>query len=304
MKEIFRITIGLTISCLVAAVIMGSVFAITDKAKKHNEHVNVQDTMLGLLGFNKDKPAPRDLRFFSIYRYTLDDSGATRLAYMVPVLDGGKEKYELVVITPAGEFVERFPLKINPEAANEGHERELALRSVLRPSTGLSFADSAILAVKGKERLAYLLPSEFPGFKTFIKVILALDPMFTVIGLEIMEHEEDPGLGAEIVQPYFKHQFRGKSFDRLRELKVIKEPLPDEYKTALEKKAPDKGGLSKADLETLRDKYRDEDIYAITGATISSNAVTSGVINAAKKFSYRLKTLEKVIAAQRLAVSF
>ena len=49
MKQILRITIGLTISCLFAALVMGSVFTLTDKAKKHNEHQNVQDTMLELL---------------------------------------------------------------------------------------------------------------------------------------------------------------------------------------------------------------------------------------------------------------
>ena len=51
MKQILRITIGLTISCLFAALVMGSVFTLTDKAKRHNEHQNVQDTMLELLGY-------------------------------------------------------------------------------------------------------------------------------------------------------------------------------------------------------------------------------------------------------------
>jgi len=40
MNQIIRITFGLTISCLIAAIFMGSVFIVTDKAKKHNEHLN------------------------------------------------------------------------------------------------------------------------------------------------------------------------------------------------------------------------------------------------------------------------
>ena len=50
MKEIMRITIALTVSCLIAAAVMGLAFVVTAKAKKHNEHMNVQQTMLELLG--------------------------------------------------------------------------------------------------------------------------------------------------------------------------------------------------------------------------------------------------------------
>jgi electron transport complex protein RnfG len=300
MKEIPRITIGLTVSCLIAAVIMGSVFALTDKAKRHNEHVKVQDTMVGLLGYGKGNPPPRNLRLVSIYRYTIEEEGSIRLGYMVPVTGASKEGYELVVITPAGEFLEKRPLGISFEAANEAVEREAALKEALKPSASFSFADSVIVALRGKDRIAYLLPSEFPGFKTFVKVIVALDKGFSVMGLEIMEHEEDPGLGAEITQPYFKNQFRGKPFERLKELKVTKDPLPDEYKKALE----GKGGISREEMEALRARYADKDIYAITGATISSKAVANGVVNAAKKFSYRLKTLERVIAQQKIAAAF
>ncbi|MDZ7697808.1 MAG: hypothetical protein U5R49_13095 [Deltaproteobacteria bacterium] len=53
MKEIIRITVALTISCLMAGLLMGSVFIITDKAKKHNEQVNEHRTMLQLIGYSK-----------------------------------------------------------------------------------------------------------------------------------------------------------------------------------------------------------------------------------------------------------
>ena len=72
MKEIIRITLGLTVSCLVAAFVMGTVFAVTDRAKKHNEHLNVQETMFGLLGYSKSRPAPSQLKLFTIYRYSID----------------------------------------------------------------------------------------------------------------------------------------------------------------------------------------------------------------------------------------
>ena len=45
MKNIFTIIIRLTLSCLVAAFVMGLFFVLTSKAKKHNEHVNEEKTM-------------------------------------------------------------------------------------------------------------------------------------------------------------------------------------------------------------------------------------------------------------------
>ncbi|MBW1740538.1 MAG: FMN-binding protein [Deltaproteobacteria bacterium] len=304
MKQILRITIGLTISCLIAGSIMGLVFTITAKAKKHNEHLNVQETMLALLGYTKANPAPSDLRFHSVYRYIIEDGEAKYIGYMVPVKKGATEGYELVVINLAGKFVEKLEVPISPEAAIEEGERETALKTVLRHPKTFTYADTTIIARLGDKQLAYLLPGEFPGFKTFISVMLALDPNFKILGLEIMEHEEDPGLGAEIEQEYFKNQFKGKSFEKVKRLKVIKEPLPDKYKRYLETKKWKKGMFSEQEIESIRSKYQDHDIYALTGATISSRSVTNGVKNIIKKFAYRMGKLNKVIASQHIAVTF
>lgn len=304
MKEIIRIVVSLTISCLIAAFVMGTVFAITDKAKKHNEHLNVQETVLGLLGYNKANPAPSDLRLFTVYRYIIEDDKTKNLGYMVPVAREGKEGYELLVINLMGEFVERLSLDMQPEKAAEEPERKSALRAVIKPSKIFTYADSTIIAKLGEKRLAYLLPGEFPGFKTFIEVMLALDPSFKIIGLEIMEHEEDPGLGGEIEQAYFKNQFKEKSFEKVKELKVVKEPLPDEYFKYLESKKAKEGLISEKEIEEIKSKYQDRDIYALTGATISSSAVTVGVKNIIKKFAYRVNILDSVIAGQKVPVAF
>lgn len=304
MKEIIRITTGLTVSCLIAAFVMGSVFAVTDKAKKHNEHLNVQETMFGLLGYSKANPAPSDLKLFSVYRYIIESGDAKNLGYMIPVTKGNEEAYELLVINLEGEFVGRFNLDISPERAAEAQERKSALEAVLRPPETFTYADSAIIAKLGDRRLAYLLPGEFPGFKTFIKVMLALDPSFKIVGLEIMEHEEDPGLGGEIEQEYFKNQFRDKSFEKVKELKVVKEPLPEDYKRYLETKKWEESLISEEEIKTIRGTYQDHDIFALTGATISSRAVTAGVKNIAKKFAYRIGTLDSVIMHHNIQAAF
>ena len=304
MKQILRITIGLTISCLIAALVMGSVFTVTDKAKKHNEHQNVQDTMLELLGYTKANPAPSDLKLYAIYRYIVEEGEEKYLGYMTPVQRGNKEGYQFLLITLAGKFSESYDVHISPEEAIEVPDREKALKAVLKPPKRFNYADSTIIAKLGEKRLAYLLPGDFPGYKTFINVMLALDPTFKILGLEIMEHEEDPGLGAEIEEEYFKNQFKGKTFKKVRELAVIREPLPEEYMKYLEKYKGEKGAFTEEEIESIRSKYQDQDIYALTGATISSEAVTNGVRGIIKRFAYRVGIVDGVIAEQKIPVAF
>jgi len=304
MKQIIRITVGLTISCLIAALVMGSVFVITDKAKRHNEHVNVQQTMLGLLGYSTSHPAPPELKLYSIYRYIFTDGNVNTLGYVLPVLKGGGVGYQLMEMDLDGGFVAQYPLDLAPEDASESAERSAALRKAIKPPKTFSYADATIVAKLGEKRLAYLLPGEFPGFKTFIHVMLALDPSFEILGLEITEQEEDPGLGAEIKQDYFKNQFKGKSFKKIKELHVVKEPLPEEYKAYLESQKGKESPIPKAELDVIRSRYQDKDIYALTGATISSKAVTDGVKNMVAKFAYRINRLDKVISARNIPAVF
>ena len=305
MNEIIKITYRLTLSCLIAAFVMGAVFTVTDKAKKHNEHLNVQETMFDLLGYSKNNPAPSDLKLYNVYRYIIEEGGGNKyLGYMVPVEKQGKERYILVTISLKGEFLTQYEMDISPEEAIEAPERDKALKAVLKPPKDFSYADTTIIAKLGDKRLAYLLPGEFPGFKTFISVMLALDPDFNILGLEIMEHEEDPGLGGEIEQEYFKNQFKDKTFKKVKELQVVKEPLPQDYRRYLETQKRGKGVFSREEIERIRSKYQDHDIYALTGATISSKAVTAGVKNMVKKFAYRVKMLDNVIANQNVPIVF
>jgi electron transport complex protein RnfG len=276
---------------------MGAAFVVTDKSKKQNEHNNVQKTMLGLLGYSKQKPAPQELKFYPVYRYIMEEKGTTYLGYMVPVKTADHESYELLMLTLEGTLAQRFPLNISLEKAIVASERQNALQAALKAGMTFTYQDQTIIARLGDKRVAYLLPGEFTGFKTFIKVMLALDPQFDIVGLEIMEQEEDPGLGAEIKQNYFRNQFQNKSFERLKSLEVVKEPLPDDYRRYLE--ASDT--LNAGALEAIRSKYRDKDIYALTGATISSRSVTNGVKNIVKRFAYRIKILDEVIAGQQIS---
>ncbi len=296
MKEIIRIILGLTIPCFLAAMIMGGAFIITDKPKKQNEYNNTQATMLGLLGYGRQNPVPEELKLYPVYRYIVEEDGETYLGYMVPVNASNHEAHEFLMLDLEGRLIQRVPLDISINEAIEDSGRQKILGERLKAGIAFTYQDRIIVARLGEKRMAYLLPGEFTGFKTFIKVMLALDPEFDIVGLEIVEHEEDPGLGAEIEQDYFKNQFKDKAFERLKNIGIVKEPLPDDYRRYLE----DPDTLSAEELEGIRNQYLDKDIYALTGATISSRAVTNGTKNLVKRFAYRIRILDEVIAGNKI----
>lgn len=301
MKDILTIVFRLTVSCLLAGLVMGATFVFTNKAKLHNAEVREQKVMLGLLGYSAGQAAPVSLKLHPVYRYLVNAGGASSIGYLVPTT--GEAGYVFVNLGLDGNFLGKEPVRLEAAKAGEESERAAAIIAALGPGKEAHYADQTVVVTENGARRAYLLPGEFPGFKTFIKVILAVDPAFTVTGLEIMEHEEDPGLGGEIVQGYFKNQFRGKTYEALKKLGVVKEPLPEEYRRVLENDL--KGGtIGAAEVAQVEASYADKDIYALTGATISSRSVTNGVKSIVNKFAYRVGILDRVLQEQQIVVPF
>jgi electron transport complex protein RnfG len=298
MKDIITIIIRLTLSCILAGIVMGATLIFTSNAKKHNEHANEQKTMFALLGYTKDNPAPETSAIHEAYRYVVTEGETLSVGYLVPLADKG---FTFVTIDLDGKFLAATPVDISRALVIEEKERNKVIGAALGVDTSLRYADKTIIVTDNGQRIAYLLPGAFPGFKTFISMMLALDPSFTILGLEIMEHEEDPGLGGEIEQDYFKNQFKGKSFAALKKLEVVKTPIPTDYLKALEAK---KSGMSEADVAAIKEQYLDRDIYALTGATISTVAVTNGAKAIVKKFAYRISILDNVLNEQQIAVPF
>lgn len=303
MKDIFTIIFRLTVSCLLAGLVMGATFVFTNKAKLHNAEVREQKVMLGLLGYSGGKSAPASLKLHPVYRYLVNGGGGSSIGYLVPTGNGGEAGFVFVNLGLDGNFLGKEEVRLEPHKAGEANERQAAIVAALGSGRECRYVDQTIIATENGQRKAYLLPGEFPGFKTFINVILAVDPAFTVTGLEIMEHEEDPGLGGEIVQGYFKNQFRGKTYEALKVLGVVKEPLPEEYRRILEN---DQNGTSigAAEVAQVEASYSGKDIYALTGATISSKAVTNGVKGIVNKFAYRISILDRVLQEQQIVVPF
>jgi len=303
MKQVPDIIFRLTLSCVLAATVMGGVFMLTNSAKLHNEHANKQNVMLGLLGYDSNNPAPDSMKLFNLYRYILSRGEEKFLGYIVPIKGVSNETYQLLMIDLEGKFADKFDLSIAPGKISDAGERDKALAIDLPEGLDFFFAEESIIVNDAGQRQAYLLPGQFPGFKTFIKVILALDPELSVLGFEVLEHEEDPGLGGEIEKDYFKNQFVDKSLEEMKSIKVIKIPLPVEYRQYLEQEKLEIEMLE-AEQKALKEKHHDDDIYALTGATISTDAVTIGLKNMLKKFAYRLLILDKIIDEQSIPVAF
>jgi electron transport complex protein RnfG len=303
MKEIIKITVSLTAVCLAAALILGAVFAKTEHARKAIEEKQKDETIQSLLGYGPGKKAaPADLKIFPVYRYVIKDKkGPIVLGYLVPLKDKG---HVLVQIDLSGKPLKAVPVQGSAiELADRGM-RDKAVSDALAKGSQATYAETMNIANLGDKRKGYVIPGITQGFKTFIKLMVSLDPKFTVTGVAITEAEEDPGLGAEIQQDYFKNQFVGKTDEFLKELKVIKKPLPTDYLPALEPEKAKKEKLTPEQVQEIRKKHLKDDIYALTGATISSRAVTNGVKDTVRKFTYRLGILNGAIKQEKIQVAF
>lgn len=96
------------------------------------------------------------------------------------------------------------------------------------------------------------------GYGGAIEIMVGISNEGKVEGIKILSHNETPGLGANAPDPKFSGQFKGKPIKT--ELQVVK-------------KAPS----------------AENEIEAITGATITSKAVINGVNEAIKFYNSKLK---------------
>lgn len=273
---------------------MGTTFVFTNKAKKHNEHVKEERVAFSLLGYEGE--VPESVSMDVIYRYVVSKAGEQFIGYLAPAGEG--KGFVFIQINLDGKLAAQDSVDIDKSKVLEPKDRDAAILSAIGPGHTIRFADQTQIVNDDGQRTAYLISGKFPGFKTHIAVMMAVRPDFSIIGFEVLEHEEDPGLGGEIEQGYFKNQFKDKPFEVLKGIDVVKAPIPNEYLEALELK------VAAEDLEKVMEKYRGNDIYALTGATISTVAVADGLKGMVKKFAYRVNILDSVIKDQNIVVSF
>ncbi len=103
---------------------------------------------------------------------------------------------------------------------------------------------------RGDTVIGYIVQSFGKGYSSYIDTLIAVDKDFTVRSINILDHAETPGLGDEIEMDSFKNQFKIKDIEHL---KVVKTETTD---------------------------Y----IQALSGATISSRAVTEDAVKNGVEF--------------------
>ena len=101
-------------------------------------------------------------------------------------------------------------------------------------------------ATASAKPVAYISSTAGKGYSSYIQMLVSVDTDLKIRDVKILGHAETPGLGDQVEDKSFIDQFKGKS---LPDIKLIK-------------------GETK------------ENIQAISGATISSRAVTNGVKDA------------------------
>lgn len=107
--------------------------------------------------------------------------------------------------------------------------------------------------------LGYSIPAKGNGYQGSILLLVALSAdMQTLIGIKVLENVETPGLGGRINEEWFQKQFRGRSL--VPALKLKKQKVTAE-----------------------------NEVQAISGATISSHAVVRIINDTLKQISAKLK---------------
>lgn len=174
----------------------------------------------------------------------------------------------LLIITAISGCILGFAQKITKEpiAIQEQKTKNEAMQAILPSASEFKasskqIADAAIKEVnegyKGSELDGYVLRVGPKGYAGIIDMMVGVSKDGKITGIKILAHSETPGLGANAPTPKFSGQYENKP---AKELKVVK-------------------GAATAE----------DQISAITGATITSRAVTTGVNEAVKYYNANLK---------------
>lgn len=144
-------------------------------------------------------------------------------------------------------------------AAKQDELNFLALKELVTEAEQYASVDGKVdwyTATKDGELLAYIVPAESKGYGGPIKMLVAVGPDNKVLNYTILESKETPGLGDKAEKAPFNEQFVGKT---------------------------------SSELEVTKDANNKVNIQAISGATITSNAVTVAVKNAVDEVSEFVK---------------
>ncbi len=103
-------------------------------------------------------------------------------------------------------------------------------------------------ALKDGERVGFCVQNASSGYGGDITLLTGIDKDYKVTGVALLSHAETAGLGANADKAEFKNQYKGKT----------------------------------ENIGVVKNSPKENDIVAISGATITSKAVTNGVNEAVR----------------------
>lgn len=258
-----RIASCLAVTCLLAGAVLGVAYYFTEPVRQAETIKTEAQLVRKLLELGEGS------RVTEVRRY-IQQVPKLRIGYLLP--------RELRIVNGDGKLEKSIP---TPDSLSEKSVEDID-RWVAEHDGG-HFSGRFFIGYMNEKLAGYVTESSHYGFKSNIRFFVALTPDFQIRGVEVVSHEEDPGLGAEMTKPQFKNQFTGRKIENLQELKVVKDPLPEERRQSAlsrEKMAFD-AWAAQYGAPTVP-------IYAVTGATISSRGLTDGVKEAVMHLKYRL----------------
>jgi electron transport complex protein RnfG len=95
-----------------------------------------------------------------------------------------------------------------------------------------------------------------------------------------------------VATPWFQGQFAGRPLDHVARLDVTRDPMPEDWRAALRARPGTSAGEWASHYGGLQARESGRPIYAVTGATISSRALTDGVRATILHFRRRWELLE------------
>ena len=143
------------------------------------------------------------------------------------------------------------------------------------------------VATRDGQPAGFVVEGQTRGYKNVIRFFVALDSSFSIAGVRVVEHEEDPGLGAETATDWFQGQFIGRGPRQLAALDLTRDPLPEDWRAALAKLQRRSLAEWRHEHAGLIERESVNPIHAVTGATISSRALTDGVRGTVDHFRRR-----------------
>ena len=271
-REIMRIAVNLAVVCALSAVVLGGVFMGTERYQKAANLARERRAVIDMLALGSDA------RVLEVRQFLAPEK--REVVYRVKPYGDDTAPVREVIFTLEGAL-----RSTNPAAA-------AAVPTGLLPLGRLFVAQHAGRAA------GFVIEGESRGYKNRIRFFVALDTAFTVQGVRVVEHEEDPGLGAEVATAWFQGQFVGRTADRVVQIDVAKLPMPEDWRAALNGLATEPAGAWRAKHAALITREASQPIYAVTGATISSRALTRGVRTTVDHFRRRWALLAPQLGGQ------